>query len=111
MFILPWIAQAAGIFAVRQVAKYGMSVNWSSVRSDVQIRVKQLIPGEMLDKAGADIAGEVVDKIQTLVTSGDALAQLVKFATDGNWAEAWEFIESATLVKTAACADVPKDAA
>jgi hypothetical protein len=106
--ILPWIAQAAALFAVRQVAKYGLSINWTHVRVDVTQRVEKLMPGDMLDKAAVTVAMTVVDKIQTICTSADALAKLTKLALDGKWDEALKLVEGATLV-LAPSADIPKE--
>lgn len=106
--ILPWVAQAALLFGVRQVAKYGLSINWTHVRVDVTQRVVKIMPGVMLDKAATTVAMEVIDKLQTICTSADALAKLTKLALDGHWDEALKFVESATLVTTPS-ADVPQE--
>ncbi len=88
-----WIIQAAIMFIVRQVAKFGVNLNWDMVKADVDSRVRKLLPGVFFDDIGSALALKAVNIAQGVLTSADELETLAKLATAGKFEEAFKYLQ------------------
>jgi len=59
-----WLVQAMVTFVVRQLAKFFESSNFDKIREDLEIRLRDLIPGEMFDDAAIKMMDVILDTIQ-----------------------------------------------
>lgn len=88
-----WIIQAAIVFIVRQIAKFGSSLNWDMVKSDVDYRIRQLLPGTFLDNLGATLGLKVVVIAQGVLSSAEELQALADYAAAGKFEEALKYLK------------------
>jgi hypothetical protein len=58
-----FLLQIVRWFIERQVMKWGKALDWTKVKSDLEIRVKALVPGDQFDSIAAYLAGMFVDVI------------------------------------------------
>ncbi len=83
-----WIAQAALSFAIRQLAKYGDETDWSLVRKDFDIRVRDLVPGDWFDDQASEVASEIISAVERALKNTKTLKIIGDLAIEGKTAEA-----------------------
>jgi len=83
-----WLIGAAIKFALRQIGKWGTSIDWPKVKADFAIRVRDLVPGEMLDDEAVAAAMAVIDIFASILGDQSALQKIVQLVLDGKISEA-----------------------
>jgi hypothetical protein len=64
-----WILKAIVAFVTRQVGKYLESVDFETVRKDLEIRLRDLVPGTILDDAAVEAMDFVIKAIKRFLAN------------------------------------------
>lgn len=83
-----WIINLAVTFIVRQIAKFGTAINWTSVKADLETRVRQLVPGDWFDSEAVAVAGCLVDAAAAVLADSARIDTVFRFASQQQWPEA-----------------------
>lgn len=94
-----WLIQAAIAFVLRQLTKWGQSIDWVKIKIDLELRVKQLLPGEMFDDEAVKIAFAVVDLFAGILADAAAIEKIVNLVMAGKMAEALEALKQMIVDK------------
>jgi len=54
-------------FVIRQIAKYGDSVEWDLVREDIREYVRKIIPGDAFDETCVSLVDHILDGVEYLI--------------------------------------------
>lgn len=63
IFLRTVIFPLVQLFVVRQIMKWGKSLDWQRVREDLVARVEKLVPGEEWDEAAKFVTEVLVDLV------------------------------------------------
>ena len=77
------VTQYVILFVVRQVSKYLESTDFDLIRKDLEIRLRDLIPGTFFDDFGIELMNAMIDFIKEIF--------------DGENESIWEHIKSGDL--------------
>ncbi len=83
-----WIAQAALSFAIRQLAKYGETTDWNTVRKDFDTRVRDLVPGDWFDDQASEVASEIISAVERALKNTKTLKIIGDLAIAGKTSDA-----------------------
>lgn len=75
-------------FIVRQVVKFGTSTDWSKVKADFDVRLRQLVPGTWFDDEAVCVANAVIDGAAAALSSPAELELVIRKAAAEDWAGA-----------------------
>jgi len=95
--IQKWVIQMAISFVMRQLAKWGSSIDWAKVKADVEERVKALVPGEWFDSEAVAIVMALLDAAASVLSASAELEKIVKLAAEGKFPEAWAALRDLIL--------------
>ncbi len=92
-----WILNLVIAFAIRQLAKFSKSIDWGKVKTDLAIRIADLVPGTFFDAEAIAGANMLLDGLAaTLSATADIEAILKLLATD-KFAEAMQALKDLLL--------------
>lgn len=95
--IQKWIIGMAISFLMRQISKWGKSINWPMIKADVAARIAKIVPGEFLDAEVVAAAMMMIDVAEKVLSASEALEMVVKFMVDGKMNEAWQALRQLIL--------------
>jgi hypothetical protein len=72
-------------FALRQIAKFAEKTDWNKVKTDIDPRIRDLVPGTMLDDAAVDLFNNAVDCFALALKDADDLKQIADAVLAGDW--------------------------
>jgi len=81
-----WIVNLVVGFVIRQIKKYGESLNWAKVKADVEAQLKTLLP-DWLEGAVIELALKALDILSGVITS-EALKSIAEKLVSGDVAGA-----------------------
>lgn len=84
-----WIMGMVVSFVMRQLAKWGKSIDWAMVKADVDARVRALVPGEWLDDEAVQMAHALVDALAGVLGANAILEKIVMLLLDKKFQDAW----------------------
>jgi len=82
-------------FSLRQLAKFGATTNWDTVKKDCYDRVNAIIPGTALDEIADEGISKVIDGIACVCQDTADLEALSGLMIDGKFKEALQFVKDA----------------
>lgn len=75
------------VFIERQVLKFGKALDWNMVKTDLDARIRKLVPGEYFDDAAAFVACTLISLVEAYFAtkplpelSGDATTKILDIA-------------------------------
>lgn len=80
-------------FCLRQLAQFGTSTNWATVKVDYDARVAALVPGTWLDAEAVSLTNETIDAFAFVCKDSADMAKLVNAAVAADWAGAWVILK------------------
>jgi hypothetical protein len=89
-----WLLGVVIHFAVRQLATFKKSIDWSKVKRDLEERVRALIPGKLFDDIAVSIANSALDSIQAVLGAGDRIEVVLKLLAEDKVSQAVEKVLS-----------------
>ena len=92
-----WAIGIVIAFIVRQIGKFGKTIDWTKVKADVDVRVRALVPGEWFDDEAVDLVNSVLDRAALVLTQEAAIEEVLKLAAAGKWSEAVEALKRLIL--------------
>lgn len=95
--IQKWVIQMAISFVMRQLSKWGESIDWAKVKADVEERVRALVPGEWFDSEAVAVVMALLDAAASVLSATADLEKIVKLAVDGKFPEAWAALRDLIL--------------
>lgn len=97
--IKQWLIQAAITFALRQLARWQGAIDWAKVKADMAVRVRELVPGALLDDMAVKLMESVVDMLAGVLSDQADLMKIVALMVDGKIAEAMAALKDLILEK------------
>lgn len=82
-----FIVDMAVSFALRQVQKFADKTDWSKVKADLAVRVRDLVPGEFFDTEAAAASNAAIELVEKFL-KGDTDEKVVKLIVAGKLKEA-----------------------
>jgi hypothetical protein len=92
-----WIIQLAISFIIRQIAKFGKTIDWSQVKADLALRVEDLVPGKWLDPEAVALCNALVDAAASVLASTVEIEKVLTLLASEKWAEAAQAIKDLIL--------------
>jgi len=83
-----WAIHFAIAFALRQIAKFHDTVDWTKVKAGLDVRIAGALPGSWLDSEATREANWVIDAFAKGLTKKDELQKLIDLTVAGDWAGA-----------------------
>lgn len=83
-----WAIGLVIAFVVRQLEKFGTTIDWAKVKKDAEVRLRALVPGTWFDDEVVAIANTVIDRAAEVLAQGAAIEDLLKLVAAGDWAGA-----------------------
>lgn len=84
-------------FAIKKLAKYGVSVDWSLVKANFKERIAKLIPGDFIDDEVGVLVEKAIDVVASILKSKDLLSSLVDAIKAGKVKDALSMLKQAIL--------------
>lgn len=91
--IIKLILSIALSFISKAISKWGHATDWSKVKSDLDARVRKLIPGELIDDEVVFVLNKVIDVAAGLLSSKESLDKIIGFVKEKKFAEAISFLK------------------
>lgn len=92
-----WAISLAISFVMRQLAKFLESINWETVKVDLEKRIRDLVPGTWFDSEAVAAAMALVDAVAAVMSAQSEIEQILKHLADQKWQEAWEVLRDLIL--------------
>jgi hypothetical protein len=92
-----WLINLAISFLVRQLAKFGKSINWQKVKEDLRIRTEALVPGSWFDDEAVALVYTVVDAAATVLASVSEIEKVMHLVAQEKWDEAIQTVKELIL--------------
>lgn len=48
-------------FIIKQIDKFGHETDWAKIKADANLKIKEIVPGEMFDNVVCELVDKVVD--------------------------------------------------
>lgn len=93
-----WIANAVILFVVRQIGKFGAGIDWAKVRTDVDARIRKLVPSPFFGDIAVTICDSVVTGCSSVLADTADITKIAELGAAGKWIEAAEFLGKAVEV-------------
>lgn len=78
-----WVIAAVVSFLVRQIGKYGESLDWEKVKADIHARIDDLVP-KPLSGFFSSLADNVLDVFKTALSRQDDLVSIAQSVASGD---------------------------
>jgi hypothetical protein len=95
--IQKWVVGMAISFVMRQIGKWGSSIDWAKVKADVAERVKALVPGEWFDAEAVAAVMALLDVAEKVLAATGELEKIIQMIVDGKMQEAWAALRQLIL--------------
>lgn len=95
--IQKWVIGMAISFIMRQIGKWGSSIDWAKVKADVEGRVRALVPGEFFDEEAVTAVMALLDVAEKVLAATGDLEKIVQMIVDGKMQEAWAALRQLIL--------------
>jgi vacuolar-type H+-ATPase catalytic subunit A/Vma1 len=92
-----WLINLAISFLVRQLAKFGKSINWQKVKEDLKTRTEALVPGSWFDDEAVALVFTVVDAAATVLASVSEIEKVLQLVAQEKWEEAIQTVKELIL--------------
>lgn len=95
--IQKWVISMAISFVMRQIGKWGTSIDWAKVKKDVADRIAALVPGEWFDAEATAAVLAFVDVAQKVLAATEDLQKIVQLVVENKIPEAWSALRQLIL--------------
>ena len=92
-----WALNLVIAFIMRQLAKFGQTIDWAKVKADLDERVRALVPGTWFDDEVVALVNMVLDRCAEVLAHGAAIEALLKLLADQKWDEALQALKALLL--------------
>lgn len=86
--VLKWVISYLIGFVMRQLATFQHSIDWTKVKTDLDVRLRAMIPGQILDNEAVLILNTALDEIAKMLASTDKLQAILNLLAAEKWVEA-----------------------
>lgn len=80
-----WVIGMVISFVLRQVAKFKHDIDWAKVKADVDVRVRELIPGDWFDDEAVLAVNVVLDMVVAALSAQEDLERLLTLLAASDW--------------------------
>lgn len=84
-------------FILRQAAKFGAETNWETVKEDLEIRARDIIPGDFFDDEVVELMDSVVTAASVVLQSTAELEAITNLLTEKKWTKAGEAFKALVI--------------
>jgi hypothetical protein len=84
-------------FIVKQLEKFGDSLNWEKVKQDAEERIRKLMPGTWFDDEAAYVVNLVLAGVQEALEDADKFRTILKLLADKKYPEAFSAVKEFLL--------------
>lgn len=92
-----WVIGIVVSFIMKQIEKFGASVDWVKVKADLEPRVRQVVPGTWLDADAVEAVNAVVDAAARALAATDALQKIIDLMANQQWDAAFVALKDLLL--------------
>lgn len=86
-------------FVVRQLEKFKESIDWEKVKHDLDIRIKEIVPGSWFDDEACAVGHAAVGMIQGVLSKSSDIKKLLEMLAGKKYDQAIAFIKELILGK------------
>ncbi len=80
-----WIIGMVISFVLRQVAKFKHDIDWNKVKSDLDLRVRALVPGDWFDDEAVLAVNVVLDMVKSALSAQSDLEAILTLLAASDW--------------------------
>ncbi|MES3012647.1 MAG: hypothetical protein V4750_02820 [Pseudomonadota bacterium] len=84
-------------FVMRQIEKFGHSIDWAKVKADLKPRIEALVPGKWFDDEAVTAVNSVLDAAAKALSATADLQKILDLLAAEKWAEALEVLKTLLL--------------
>jgi hypothetical protein len=92
-----WLVSIVIGFVLRQLAKFKEQTNWETVRTDLEARVKDLVPGSWFDAEAVLLVNLVMEKLVAILGSAEVLKEILEKVAAEDWVGALSTLKGLLL--------------
>lgn len=102
-----WVISAVLSFLIRQIGKYGASLDWDKVKADAHKRIDDLLP-DWLEPAFESLADGILDAAKEALSKDSDLLAIAQAVADGDLPAACRLLLDLVKEVASPSADVAK---
>ena len=80
-------------FIMRQIEKFGHTLDWAKVKADLKPRIEALVPGSWFDAEAVTAVNAILDAAAKALAATDDLQKILDLLAAQKWAEAFEVLK------------------
>lgn len=92
-----WLIALVVQFIMRQLEKFGHSIDWAKVKADLKTRVEALIPGTWFDAEAVAAVNAIVDAAAKAMASTHDIQMILDLIAAQKWPEAFDALKALLL--------------
>lgn len=92
-----WAIAIAISFIVRQIEKFGETIDWAKVKADLKPLVEKTVPGTWFDAEAVAAVNALVDVAARALSATADIKRILDLLADEKWAEAVALLKDLIL--------------
>lgn len=82
-------------FVVRQLEKFGSSIDWEKVRLDADVRIRAIVPGTWFDDYAVGLVDNAIGLLQGALSNEEAISDVLRLIAAGQYNDVLSVIAGA----------------
>lgn len=99
MIMLKPILDIALMFVLRAVAKWGLNVDWTKAKADVEPRIRKVVPGELFDSFVVATVNALIDTAAGALGQTGDVEKILRFIAQNDWGSAMRLLVDLMITK------------